>query len=150
MQNDTLVTGYRITSGWARTNYLYFAMVFSKPIENFGCENHEDQVYKGFWRKFDQNNNFPEMGGRNLKTHFDFKTKDGEKIKVKFAISAVSTEGALKNLKAEIPHFDFEKVKNEAHQKWQNELEKITIDASAEKKTAFYTSLYHTFSYNFV
>ncbi len=145
VQNDTLVTGYRITSGWARTNYLYFAMVFSKPIENFGCENHEDQVYKGFWRKFDQKNNFPEMGGRNLKTHFDFKTKDGEKIKVKFAISAVSTEGALKNLKAEIPHFDFETVKTEAHQKWQNELEKITIDASAEKKTAFYTSLYHTF-----
>ncbi len=145
VQNDTLVTGYRITSGWARTNYLYFAMVFSKPIENFGCENHEDQVYKGFWRKFDQENNFPEMGGRNLKTHFDFKTKYGEKIKVKFAISAVSTEGALKNLKAEIPHFDFEKVKTEAHQKWQNELEKITIDASAEKKTAFYTSLYHTF-----
>jgi predicted alpha-1,2-mannosidase len=145
VQNDTLVTGYRITSGWARTNYLYFAMVFSKPIENYGCKNEHSQVYKGFWRKFDQENNFPEMGGRKLKTHFDFKTKEDEKIKVKFAISAVSTEGALKNLKAEVPHFDFEKVKQEARDKWQNELEKITIDASAEKKVTFYTSLYHTF-----
>jgi predicted alpha-1,2-mannosidase len=145
VQNDTLVTGYRITSGWARTNYLYFAMVFSKPIENYGCKNEHSQVYKGFWRKFDQENNFPEMGGRKLKTHFDFKTKEGEKVKVKFAISAVSTEGALKNLKAEVPHFDFEKVKQEARDKWQNELEKITIDASAEKKVTFYTSLYHTF-----
>jgi predicted alpha-1,2-mannosidase len=145
VQNDTVVTGYRITSGWARTNYLYFAMVFSKPIENYGCKNEHSQVYKGFWRKFDQENNFPEMGGRKLKTHFDFKTKEGEKIKVKFAISAVSTEGALKNLEAEVPHFDFEKVKQEARDKWQNELEKITIDASPEKKVTFYTSLYHTF-----
>jgi predicted alpha-1,2-mannosidase len=145
VQNDTLVTGYRITSGWARTNYLYFAMVFSKPIENFGCKNEENLVYKGFWRKFDQENNFPEMGGRKLKTHFDFKTKAGEKIKVKFAISAVSTEGALKNLQAEVPHFDFEKEKQKAHDKWQKELEKITIDATSEKKVTFYTSLYHTF-----
>ncbi len=145
VQNDTLVTGYRITSGWARTNYLYFAMVFSKPIENFGCKNEENLVYKGFWRKFDQENNFPEMGGRKLKTHFDFKTKEGEKIKVKFAISAVSTEGALKNLDAEVPHFDFEKEKQKAHDKWQKELEKVTIDATPEKKVAFYTSLYHTF-----
>lgn len=145
VQNDTLVTGYRITSGWARTNYLYFAMVFSKPIENFGCKNEEELVYKGFWRKFDQEHNFPEMGGRKLKTHFDFKTSEGEKVKIKFAISAVSTDGALKNLEAEIPHFDFEKAKDEAHQKWQNELEKITIDASPEKKVTFYTSLYHTF-----
>ena len=145
VQNDTLVTGYRITSGWARTNYLYFAMVFSKPIENYGCKDGETLVYKGFWRKFDQEHNFPEMGGRKLKTHFDFKTKAGEKIKVKFAISAVSSEGALKNLEAEVPYFDFEKVKQEAHDKWQNELEKITIDALPEKKVTFYTSLYHTF-----
>lgn len=145
VHNDTLVTGYRITSGWARTNYLYFAMTFSKPIENYGSKNEEDQVYKGFWRKFDQEHNFPEMGGRKLKTHFDFKTKEGEKVKIKFAISAVSTEGALKNLNAEIPHFDFEKVKTEARQKWQNELEKITINASTEKKVTFYTYLYHTF-----
>lgn len=144
VENDTLVTGYRITSGWARTNYLYFAMVFSKPIENYGSKNEENLVYKGFWRKFDQENNFPEMAGRRLKTHFDFKTKDGEKIKIKFALSAVSTEGALKNLRAELPHFDFEKVKADAKTKWQNELERITIDAPTEKKVTFYTSLYHT------
>jgi len=144
VENDTLVTGYRITSGWARTNYLYFAMVFSKPIENYGSKNEEELVYKGFWRKFDQENNFPEMAGRRLKTHFDFKTKDGEKIKIKFALSAVSTEGALKNLRTELPHFDFEKVKADAKTKWQNELERITIDAPDEKKVTFYTSLYHT------
>ena len=145
VENDTLVTGYRITRGWARTNYLYFAMVFSKPIKNYGCKNDEELVYKGFWRKFDQEHNFPEMAGKNLKAHFDFSTAEGEKVKIKFALSAVSTEGALKNLKAEVPHFNFEKVKADAKANWQKELSRITVDASAEKKTTFYTSLYHTF-----
>lgn len=145
VENDTLVTGYRITRGWARTNYLYFAMVFSKPIKNYGCRNDEDLVYKGFWRKFDQEHNFPEMAGKNLKAYFDFSTAEGEKVKIKFALSAVSTEGALKNLEAEVPHFNFEKVKADAKANWQKELSRITVDASAEKKTTFYTSLYHTF-----
>ena len=145
VENDTLVTGYRITRGWARTNYLYFAMVFSKPIKNYGCKNDEELVYKGFWRKFDQEHNFPEMAGKNLKAHFDFATGSGEKIKIKFALSAVSTEGALKNLEAEVPHFDFDKVRAAAKSNWQNELSRITVDASPEKKTTFYTSLYHTF-----
>lgn len=145
VENDTLVTGYRITRGWARTNYLYFAMAFSKPIKNYGCRNDEELVYKGFWKKFDQEHNFPEMAGKNQKAHFDFETTSGEKIKIKFAISAVSTEGALKNLQAEIPHFDFERTKTEAKSRWQQELSKIEIAAGAEKKTTFYTSLYHTF-----
>lgn len=38
VENDTLVTGYRITNGWARTNYTYFAMSFSKPVVHYGCE----------------------------------------------------------------------------------------------------------------
>ena len=33
VENDTLVTGYRQTNGWARTKLLYFAMVISKPIK---------------------------------------------------------------------------------------------------------------------
>ena len=145
VENDTLVTGYRITRGWARTNYLYFAMVFSKPVKNYGCRNEEDLPYKGFWRKFDQEHNFPEMAGKNLKAHFDFSTSEGEKIKIKLALSAVSTEGALKNLRAEVPQFDFEKVKTDAGSKWENELGRILIDAPDEKKVTFYTALYHTF-----
>lgn len=145
VENDTLITGYRITSGWARTSYLYFAMVFSKPFKSYGGKNDEDLAYRGFWRKFDQEHNFPEMAGKKLKAHFDFQTTKGEKVKVKFAISAVSTEGALKNLKSEIPHFDFNKTRVEAREQWQKELSKIEIEASPEKKTTFYTSLYHTF-----
>ena len=145
VENDTLVTGYRITRGWARTNYLYFAMTFSKPIKHYGCKNDEKLVYKGFWRKFNQEDNFPEMAGKNMKAFFDFSTTDQESIKVKFALSAVSTEGALKNLNAEIPHWNFEQARADARQLWDKELNKINITASEDLKSNFYTSMYHAF-----
>ncbi|MCU4174726.1 GH92 family glycosyl hydrolase [Carboxylicivirga sp. N1Y90] len=145
VENDTLVTGYRITRGWARTNYQYFAMSFSKPIKNYGCSNDEEVKYNGFWRKFDQGDNFPEMAGKALTANFDFSTEEGEEIKVKFALSAVSTEGALKNLEAEVPHFDFERTRKEVKAEWQKELSRIRIDAPEEKKVTFYTSMYHSF-----
>lgn len=145
VENDTLVTGYRQTNGWARTRYLYFAMILSKPISSYGLIDDETLVYKGFWRKFDQNNNFPERAGHKVKAYFDFKTEKGEIIEIKFAISAVSTRNALANLLTEIPGWNFEKIKNEAKEKWNKELSKIRIEADNDIKMNFYTSLYHSF-----
>lgn len=146
VENDTLVTGFRQTSGWARTRTLYFAMTFSKPIKDYGYKRYEQPVYKGFYRKFDQERNFPEMAGRNIRAFFDFDTRDGKPLMIKFALSAVSTEGALKNLKQEIPHWDFDKVRSEAKEKWNSELSKIKIESLNDgDKTVFYTALYHSF-----
>ena len=145
--NDTLVTGYRQTSGWARTRTVYFAMTFSKPFVGYGQKKYDnEEVYKGFWRKFDQTKNFPEMAGRKIRTYFDFNTEEGEKIKIKFALSSVSQENALLNLKTEIPHWDFEKVKKDGQEIWNKELKKIEINAlNEDDKVNFYTALYHTF-----
>jgi len=143
--NDTLMLGYRQTSGWARNRILYFAMVFSKPFNSHGFQNYDrKETYRGFWGKFDQSKNFPEIAGRQLKAYFNFKTSEGEKIKIKFALSPVSMEGALNNMKAEVTGWDFEEVKNAGQQQWENELSKITIQSgSREEKENFYTSMYH-------
>jgi predicted alpha-1,2-mannosidase len=146
VENDTLVTGYRQTLGWARTKTVYFAMVFSKPIQGYGSNDaSKKEPYKGFWRKFNQKENFPDLAGRALKLYFNFSTAENEKIKIKFALSGVSTAGALKNLQAEVPHFNFEQTANEASAKWQKELEKVIIEAPEATKTNFYTSMYHAF-----
>jgi predicted alpha-1,2-mannosidase len=145
IENDTLITGCRQTLGWARTKTVYFAMTFSKPIKNYGCKNEKKELYKGFWRKFNQNENFPDLAGRQLKLYFDFSTAENEKIKVKFALSGVSVDGALKNLSSEIPHWDFEKVSIEATAKWDKELSKVELDADLATKQNFYTSMYHAF-----
>ncbi len=145
VENDTLITGYRQTQGWARERSMYFAMVFSKPIRNYGCRDEAKLAYSDFYRKFNTTKDFPEMSGRKLKTYFSFDTKDGEQILVKFALSPVSTEGALKNLQAEIPGWNFDQVRQQAENEWNKELSRITIEASDEKKINFYTAMYHAF-----
>ena len=80
-------------------------MAFSKPILNYGSANEgKKEMYRGFWGKFNQRENFPDIAGRQIKMFFNFNTVADEKIKIKFALSVVSTEGALKNMNAEIPH----------------------------------------------
>ena len=53
------------------------------------------------------------MAGKQIRAYFDFKTAANEKIKIKFALSPVSTDGAISNLKSEIPDWDFDRVKRE-------------------------------------
>jgi len=144
--NDTLVTGYRQTNGWARTRTVYFAMSFSKPFKSYGRKSHDaKQAYRGFWGKFNQDQNFPEIAGKKLKMFFDFDTKEGEKIKIKFALSPVSQENALQNMRAEISGWDFEKVKAQAQATWNKELNKIQVETSNDNKINFYTALYHAY-----
>lgn len=144
--NDTLVTGYRQTSGWARTRTVYFAMAFSKPFVKYGQRNYDaKQPYHGFWGKFDQDTGFPEIAGRNIRMYFDFKTEANEKIKIKFALSPVSQQNALENMQAEIKDWNFERVKKEAQELWNKELNKIVITAPEDVKRNFYTCMYHAF-----
>ena len=145
--NDTLVEGYRQTSGWARNRVLYFAMVFNKPFMDYGMHNFSaPEPYHGFWGKFDQEKNFPVMAGRQLRIYFNFKTSEDEKIKIKFALSPVSMDGALENLHTETPGWDFEAVKKAGQQAWNEELHKVEIASrDSATKINFYTALYHAF-----
>jgi len=146
VENDHTVTGYRQTNGWARTRTVYFAMEFSKPFTSYGFKNFAKEDYKGFWRKFDQTKNFPEMAGKQIRAHFDFKTAKNEKIKIKFALSPVSTDGAMKNLETETPDWNFESVKREGQAAWDRELGKVAVKAEdRDEMVNFYTAMYHAF-----
>lgn len=145
VENDTLVTGFRQTRGWARTKYIYFAMIFSKPIKNYGYKNDEKIIYNGFYRKWNEQENFPEMAGAKVRAYFNFDMNKDESLQIKFALSGVSTSGALNNLLTEIPHWNFDKTKSDAEDLWEKELSKIEITADDNQKIIFYTALYHSF-----
>lgn len=146
VENDTLITGFRQTNGWARTRKVFFAMSFDKPIKNYGRARYDKQPYNGFWRKFDQDENFPEVAGEKIRMYFDFDMEANEKLQVKLAISPVSSAGALNNMKAEIPNWNFDEVKEEARNKWNEELNKVVVEAQNEAEmTNFYTAMYHAF-----
>ena len=146
VENDTLITGYRQTNGWGRTRTVYFAIVCDKTIKNYGLLNMDKLVYKGFWRNFDQTNNFPEQAGSRVKAHFDFDLKTGESVQFKVGVSPVSTAGAIQNIQEEIPHWNFNKVKLDGQEKWEKQLEIIEVNTlTKDDKISFYTSLYHCF-----
>ncbi|HTI59211.1 GH92 family glycosyl hydrolase [Mucilaginibacter sp.] len=142
--NDSTLVGYRSTNGWARTRTLYFALKFSKPFISHGYKKYDKrEVYGGFWGQFNRTPNFPEIAGRQIRAYFDFKTNEGEKIKLKMALSPVSMDNALANMEAECPGWDFDEVKADGQQQWEKELHKIVIDGSQADKENFYTSMYH-------
>lgn len=146
VENDTLITGYRQTQGWARTRTVYFAMSVSKPFKSYGFQKDDKTVYNGFWRKFDQTKNFPEAAGRNLKMYLDFNTSENAQVMIKFALSPVSTAGALANMQLEIPHWDFDRTKTDGQMLWERELNKIEVETlNEDDKVNFYTAMYHAF-----
>lgn len=143
VENDTLVTGYRITSGWARTNYTYFAMSFSRPIRNYGAVDKAPLDYRGGWGKFDTSHNFPEIGGCGIVMHFDF-GDDPAPLEVRVALSAVGTQGARANLEAETAGRTFDELVAEARGRWSDEMAHIEAEGDEGALRMLYTSLYHT------
>ncbi|MYZ60687.1 glycoside hydrolase family 92 protein [Elizabethkingia anophelis] len=146
VNDDKTITGYRQTNGWARTRTVYFAMKFSKPFKSYGQKNYDGKrVYNGFWRKFDQNKNFPEIAGKQIRMYFDFDTQENEAIEVQLAISPVSQANAMENLEKETGSLSFQQVKAKAQEDWNKELNKIVIKGTEDQKVNFYTAMYHTF-----
>lgn len=120
-------------------------MQFSKAFKSYGHKKYDALNYDGFYRRFKQDENFPEMAGKDIRAYFNFNTKEDEKINIKFALSSVSTHGALKNLNTEIPHWNFNKIRADTKEKWNNELSKIEVTTlNYNDKINFYTALYHT------
>ncbi len=131
--NDTTIEGYRYSTGWAKDQRIYFAAVFSKPVVTFSV--YEDTLLKPG----------TEWEAVQVKGVVQFKTQDKEQVLVKVGISPVSTANALANIKAEIPHSDFDEVVAKADAAWNKELSKISIqskDTSVLRN--FYTAMYHT------
>jgi predicted alpha-1,2-mannosidase len=121
----TRVEGVRTSTSWAKNQKVYFVAEFSKPFLSAEESTRAD--------------------GPDYSRFFRFDTKDGEQILLKVAISFVSIEGARKNLEAELPHWDFDKVRADAKATWNKELSKIEVSGGTDQQTTnFYTALYHT------
>ncbi len=144
VENDTTLTGYRITNGWARTNYTYFAMRLSKPITNYGYIDKVEPPYLGQLKKLGLYHNFPHIEGRQVVSYFEVDLGDDPTLEIQFAISAVSTEGAMKNLEAEALGRSFEQIEKSAASKWAEELHVIEAEGTDDQLDMLYTSLYHT------
>jgi predicted alpha-1,2-mannosidase len=144
IEDGSTITGFHLVNGWAKERYLYFAARFSRPFDEAQIiSNGKPVIYKSYVNYRFRSRN--EVAGTNLQFLAKYKTHADEVIQVKVAVSAVSAANALQNLDAEIPDWDFEKVRETTRNKWDHELSRIEIEGSEEQKATFYTSLYHAF-----
>ncbi|CAM2832739.1 alpha-1,2-mannosidase, putative [Flavobacterium succinicans] len=130
--NETTIVGYRLSEGWAKDQRVYFAMTFSQPISKM-------ELYDAVTPKAGT-----ELEGVRVKAVIDFASLKNKEVLVKVGISPVSYDNALDNLKAEAPHWDFNKVVQQADAHWNKELSKVKISADLNTKKVFYTAMYHT------
>lgn len=119
IENDSTVSGYRFSTGWAKDQHVWFRTVFSRPIANAVTDS------------------------ANALLAF---VPDGDTpLMARTGISATSAQGAAANLAAESPGWDFDAVRTRADSLWNSQLAKITVETSdSTLKRKFYTSLYHS------
>ena len=114
--------GYRHSSAWAKDQRLFFYMELSHDAKTSYSEE-----------------------GNPLKAALNVENPNNETVYIKIGISAVDIEGAKRNLQEEIGNKDFETIKAEVQDEWEEQLSKIVIESDdLDKKTNFYSALYHT------
>jgi predicted alpha-1,2-mannosidase len=134
--SDTSITGFKVLgSGWQRHRRIYFYIKFSKAY-TFAIAG--EKV-----KQLEHHINTKHLKSASTKGYVNFKTKEGEKILVKVAISMVSIEHAKENMK-EIPNWRFDELVSNTQKTWNNYLDRIVVDGLEKDKQIFYTSLYHT------
>ena len=119
MENDSVVTGYRLSTGWAKDQRTYFVAVFDRPIVS--------------------------IDGDSAISTLHFAPSDNPSLMVRVALSPVSIANAKENLAAEMPDWRFEAVAEAADRAWNDELRKIRIETTDEDaKRIFYTAMFHS------
>ena len=135
VENDSVVSGYRYSMGWAKNQKIYFTATFSKPIQSYQLAD-SSAVAAG-----------NSLTGRRTYGELRFAGEEAgaSEILVKVALSPVSVANAKLNMSSELPGWDFQATQAAADKAWNAELSKIAIktdDTTARK--VFYTALYHT------
>ncbi|QDW27489.1 glycoside hydrolase family 92 protein [Pedobacter sp. KBS0701] len=128
----TTLVGHRNSKGWANDQRLYFVIKLSQPVKNIAL--YDSTVVK----------NGATLSGKKLKAAVSFNAINNDKLQIKVALSPISIENAILNLKTELPGWDFVSTVKNAEAKWEKELSKVKIEASTVTKKVFYTALYHT------
>lgn len=131
--NDSTVSGYRYSKGWADDQRVFFRAEFSRKFDNVEFIVN-DSVKDGDMAK-----------GAQLFARVNFAAGNQEPVYMKVALSPTSEEGAQLNMQTELSGWDFEKTIADAKAAWNKELNKVKVYTTDEaSKKIFYTSLYHT------
>jgi putative alpha-1,2-mannosidase len=131
------VEGFRRSSSWAKNQTIYFVAELSA---DFDSEKSPTYYKLGQIRSAKER-----VEEQDARIALRITPPPSGRVILKVAISFVSIEGARKNLEAELPGWDFDKVRADAKAAWNKELSKIEVSGGTDDQTTnFYTALYHT------
>lgn len=133
--SKTKFVGMRKSHAWTPQQILFFAMEFSVPVKIIDYDgelNYQDSNYL--------------VSGKKTKIVISPEKENSDTICIKVALSAVSEEGALKNLEFETANLNFDKAVINAQNAWNTELSKILVETkNNEDLIKFYSALYHCY-----
>jgi predicted alpha-1,2-mannosidase len=126
MPDSQTIVGHQQTRNWVTRQYFY-VIQFDKP--------------------YTVKEELPAKPGNKAKRLIlAFDIRPGETLQVKVAMSSVSIDGAREAMKAENPNWDFDAVRQSAHQQWNDLLSQVQVTGNTAQKRNFYTSLYHLYT----
>ena len=126
---------HRIYQGWgAPAGYNgYFVIEYQNEIEEYGTFRY-DSLFAGQRQIAD---------GTGIGAYLRFKIHPEEPVLIKAASSFTDMEGAQKNLDTEIPHWDFDRTRQELNSIWEQRLSQVTVQTNNRNdKEKFYGALY--------
>lgn len=130
--NNTTIEGYRMSTGWAKDQRVYFVIQLSKPFKSYSIFKNDALATSP-------------VEAVKTKIILNYQTVDKEEIILKTGLSTASISGAYRSLAIEAPDFNFGKYKMLANNLWEKELQKIQITTKDDtKKRIFYTMLYQS------
>lgn len=116
-----------------KSTYVYYVIQFDTPFNSM--QAWKEGALLGKTKKFEDSN-----GG----VYMDFEGDNAQTIQMKVGISYVSIAQARLNIDAELSHWDFDKVAQDAKDDWNNWLSRIEVEGGTEKEQSrFYTDLWH-------
>jgi predicted alpha-1,2-mannosidase len=135
VEGDAALSGFRRSDGWAKDKTIYFVVECSAPFKGFGLERDGAMLPPGRMA----------ARGKQVRGRLDFATSTGQQIVLRVGLSPTSIEEARKNLQQEIPGWDFDALRADAKNLWNENLSRIEItSANPNVRQTFYSALYHT------
>ncbi|NLR94166.1 GH92 family glycosyl hydrolase [Flammeovirga agarivorans] len=123
-KNENTIKGYRLSSGWAEDQRVYFEMKFSSRIKNIEVQKRGERLV--------------------AQIIFD-KVDNQQQVNAAVGISSASLEGAAAAINQEAKAYDFDQKVRAASDIWENALSQIKVTTKNKKeREIFYTALYHT------
>ncbi|WP_399880289.1 glycoside hydrolase domain-containing protein [Streptomyces sp. BBFR51] len=142
--NDHEIAGYVLQHGESfgeddadHKVKLYFDIRFDKPFDSL-------HGWAG-GKLADGGKPVDEVSGDDAGAYVRYdRLEAGEQVQMKVGLSLTGAAGAEKNLRTELPGWDFDAVKADAHKQWNRMLGRIDVRGGTDQQQEkFYTDLFH-------